>query len=161
VLSAAVARALEPQTLFTGLTYSGHPLSCAAGVAAIESYQAEDLISRSRELGASMFRRLHAMQLGNPLIGDVRGGHGLFAVLELVRSRHSREPLSPWPELHVELRRLLGAAMDAGVSFAARGNLILLAPPLVIGERDLADALDLLDRLLGSLAQAIRTGKQP
>jgi taurine--2-oxoglutarate transaminase len=51
--------------------------------------------------------------------------------------------------------------MDAGVSFAARGNLILLAPPLVIGEHDLADALDLLDRLLGSLAQAIRTGKQP
>jgi taurine--2-oxoglutarate transaminase len=44
---------------------------------------------------------------------------------------------------------------------AARGNLILLAPPLVIGEHDLADALDLLDRLLGSLAQAIRTGKQP
>ena len=161
VLSAAVARALEPQTLFTGLTYSGHPLSCAAGVAAIESYEAEDLISRSRELGATMFRRLREMQLGNPLIGDVRGGHGLFAVLELVRARHSREPLSPWPELHVELRRLLGAAMDAGVSFAARGNLILLAPPLVIGEHDLADALDLLDRLLGSLTQAIRTGKQP
>jgi taurine--2-oxoglutarate transaminase len=108
-----------------------------------------------------MFRRLREMQLGNPLIGDVRGGHGLFAVLELVRTRHSREPLSPWPELHVELRRLLGTAMDAGVSFAARGNLILLAPPLVIGEHDLADALDLLDRLLGSLAQAIRTGKQP
>jgi taurine---2-oxoglutarate transaminase len=161
VLSAAVARALEPQTLFTGLTYSGHPLSCAAGVAAIESYEAEDLISRSRELGASMFRRLREMELGNPLIGDVRGGHGLFAVLELVRARHNREPLSPWPELHVELRRLLGAAMDAGVSFAARGNLILLAPPLVIGEHDLADALDLLDRLLGSLAQAIRMGKQP
>jgi hypothetical protein len=44
---------------------------------------------------------------------------------------------------------------------AARGNLILLAPPLVIGEHDLADALDLLDRLPGSLARAIRTGKQP
>ena len=46
--------------------------------------------------------------------------------------------------------------MDAGVSFAARGNLILLAPPLVIEERELADALELLGRLLGPLAQALR-----
>jgi taurine--2-oxoglutarate transaminase len=38
------------------------------------------------------------------------------------------------------------------VSFAARGNLLLLAPPLVITERELADALTLLDRLLGELA---------
>jgi taurine--2-oxoglutarate transaminase len=161
VLSATVAQALEPQTLLTGLTYSGHPLSCAAGVAAIESYETEGLIARSRELGASMFRRLREMQLGNPLIGDVRGGHGLFAVIELVRDPRSREPLSPWPELHAGLRRVLSTAMDAGVSFAARGNLILLAPPLIIGEHDLADALDLLDRLLGSLAHAIRTGTQP
>jgi taurine--2-oxoglutarate transaminase len=161
VLAAPVARALEPQTLFTGLTYSGHPLSCAAGVAAIESYETEGLIARSRELGATMFRRLRDMQTGNPLIGDVRGGHGLFAVLELVRARASREPLSPWPQLHVELKRLLSTALDRGVSFAARGNLILLAPPLIIGEHDLADALDLLERLLGSLAQAIRTEAPP
>jgi taurine--2-oxoglutarate transaminase len=51
--------------------------------------------------------------------------------------------------------------MEAGVSFAARGNLILLAPPLVIGEHDLADALDLLDRLLGSLAQTMCKGNEP
>ena len=53
--------------------------------------------------------------------------------------------------LHPGLRRLLEEALDAGVSFAARGNLILLAPPLVIAERELADALDLLGRLLGPL----------
>jgi taurine---2-oxoglutarate transaminase len=51
--------------------------------------------------------------------------------------------------MHPGLVRLLGEAMKAGVSFAARGNLILLAPPLVIDERDLGDALDLLERLLG------------
>jgi taurine--2-oxoglutarate transaminase len=157
ILSAAVARAIEPQTLLTGLTYSGHPLSCAAGVAALESYAAEGLIARSRELGAAMILRLREMQARQPLIGDVRGGHGLFAVVELVRDRASREPLAPWPELHAGLRRLLREALDAGVSFAARGNLILLAPPLVITERDLADALDLLERLLHTLAATLRT----
>jgi taurine---2-oxoglutarate transaminase len=155
VLSGAIARALEPQMLYTGLTYCGHPLACAAGVAAIESYQEEDLIARSRRLGSVMFERLRQLQLRHRIIGDLRGGHGLFAVIELVHDSGSREPLSPWPELHAALKTLLREALAAGVSFAARGNLILLAPPLVIEERDLADALDLLDRLLGELSAAL------
>jgi taurine--2-oxoglutarate transaminase len=88
------------------------------------------------------------MQARQPVIGDVRGGDGLFAVVELVRDRGSREPLSPWPQMHPDLVALLREAMEAGVSFAARGNLILLAPPLVISEGDLGEALDLLERLL-------------
>jgi taurine---2-oxoglutarate transaminase len=155
VISGAVARVLEPQMLLTGLTYCGHPLACAAGVAAIESYQSEQLIERSRRLGAAMYARLQQMQQRHALIGDVRGGHGLFAVIELVHDRVSREPLSPWPELHVAVKGLLHQAMQAGVSFAARGNLLLLAPPLVIDEREMADALDLLDRLLGELSMAL------
>lgn len=148
VMSAQVARALEPQMLLTGLTYCGHPLACAAGVAAVQSYQDDGLIERSRRLGALMFERLQRMQSHHLSIGDVRGGDGLFAVIELVRDRGSREPPAPWPQMPPGLVKLLGQAMEAGVSFAARGNLILLAPPLVIAEADLRDALDLLDRLL-------------
>jgi taurine--2-oxoglutarate transaminase len=148
VVSAQVARALEPQMLLTGLTYCGHPLACAAAVAAVQSYQDDGLIERSRRLGALLFDRLQRMQSRHPLIGDVRGGDGLFGVIELVRDRGSREPLSPWPQMHPRLLKLLAQALEAGVSFAARGNLILLAPPLVIGESDLEEALELLDRLL-------------
>ena len=52
------------------------------------------------------------------------------------------------PRTPAALKELVDAAMAQGVSFATRGNLILLAPPLVIEESDLADALALLDRLL-------------
>lgn len=159
VVSAEVARVLEPQMLQTGLTYSGHPLSCAAGVAAIESYQAEGLIARSRRLGALMLERLRRMQAGQPVIGEVRGGDGLFAVIELVGDRVSREPPAPWPQMHPALRELLEAALRAGVSFAARGNLILLAPPLVIEEGDLGQALDLLEALLARAAPALSSGQ--
>jgi len=148
VVSEQVARALEPQMLLTGLTYCGHPLSCAAGVAAVQSYQDDGLIERSRRLGAQMFERLKRMQSRHPSIGDVRGGDGLFGVIELVRDRDSREPLSPWPQMHPGLVKLLGEALESGVSFAARGNLILLAPPLVIDVGDLEGALNLLDTLL-------------
>jgi taurine--2-oxoglutarate transaminase len=148
VLSGRIARALEPQMLATGLTYCGHPLACAAGVASVQSYQDEGLIERSRRLGADMFARLEQMRMRHHHIGDVRGGQGLFAVIELVRDRDSRQPLSPWPQMHPDLQKLLRQGMKAGVSFAARGNLILLAPPLVIDERDLGAALDLLEGLL-------------
>lgn len=151
VVSGEVAARLEHEMLYTGLTYCGHPLACAAGVAALKAYEDEDLVARSRDLGRQMFARLKAMQTKHPVIGEVRGGHGLFAVLELVKDPGTREPLAPWPETPAALRRLVDEARRAGVSFATRGNLILLAPPLVIEEQDLSDALDLLDRLMGSL----------
>jgi len=148
VLSRAVCERIDHRMLYAGLTYCGHPLSCAAGLAALEAYEDERLVERSRGLGASLFSELRRMQTRHPVIGDVRGGHGLFAVIELVADRATREPLAPWPQTPPALKALVDAAMAEGVSFATRGNLILLAPPLVIEERELADALALLDRLL-------------
>jgi taurine--2-oxoglutarate transaminase len=148
VLSRDIAARLEHEVLGTGLTYCGHPLACAAGVAALAAYEDERLIERSRRLGASLRRELDRLAARHPVIGDVRGGHGLFAVLELVADRASRQPLAPWPQTPLPLKALLAAAMAEGVSFGSRGNLILLAPPLVIDEQELADALALLDRLL-------------
>ena len=148
VVSHEIAARLADQVLVTGLTYCGHPLSCAAGVAAIDAYRDEGLIERSRHLGARLERELRRLADRHPVIGDVRGGHGLFAVLELVADRDTREPLAPWPQTPPPLAALLQAALDEGVSFGARGNLILVAPPLVVDEHDLASALALLDRLL-------------
>ena len=95
------------------------------------------------------------------MIGDVRGGHGLFAVLELVADRSTREPLAPWPTQPQELTALLAAAMDAGVSLGARGNLLIIAPPLVITEQELAAGLAVLDRLLASFFTIHGTESNP
>ncbi len=148
VLSHDIAARLEDQMLYAGLTYCGHPLACAAGVAAVDAYRDERLIERSRRLGAQLLAELGRLQARHPVIGDVRGGHGLFAVLELVADRNSRAPLAPWPQTAPALKALLDGAMEEGVSFGSRGNLLLLAPPLVIDEADLAHALAVLDRQL-------------
>jgi taurine--2-oxoglutarate transaminase len=148
VLSHEVAARLEHVSLQTGLTYCGHPLSCAAGVAALAAYEDERLIERSRRMGRALIEELRRLQSRHPVIGDVRGGHGLFAVLELVADRATRAPLAPWPTQPPALTALLAAAMDAGISLGARGNLLIIAPPLVITEKELADALASLDRLL-------------
>jgi len=148
VLSREVAARIEHEMLYTGLTYCGHPLACAAGVAALAAYADDGLIERSRTLGARLFEDMQDLQARHPVIGDVRGGHGLFVVIELVADRATRAPLAPWPQTPPALKALVDEAMSAGVSFATRGNLILLAPPLVIEEAELADATALLDRLL-------------
>ncbi|MGH8177371.1 MAG: aspartate aminotransferase family protein [Steroidobacter sp.] len=152
VLSAEIAARLEHEMLHTGLTYCGHPLSCAAGVAALEAYDSERLIERSRRLGAQLLKSLRELQAKHAVIGDVRGGDGLFAVLELVRDRATKTPLSDWPEAHPALIKLVKDALEQNVSFAIRGNLIILAPPLVIEDRELQEALELLDRLLGDMS---------
>lgn len=151
VMSAEIARKLESEMLYTGLTYCGHPLSCAAGVAAIEAYESDGLIERSRRLGAQMYRELQKLQQRHAIVGDVRGGHGLFAVVELVRDRASKAPPATLPDAHPALVKLVKDALTRNVSFATRGNLIILAPPLVIEEKELQDALSLLDALLGEV----------
>lgn len=154
LVSEEIARQLEKQMLFTGLTYFGHPLACAAGLGAIRAYEDEKLIERSRRLGGEMFAELKRLQQKHRVIGDVRGGHGLFAIVELVSDPISRTPLAPWPETPPQLTALVKKARSLGVSFAVRGNLLILAPPLVIEESELSDALGLLDRLLGEMESA-------
>ncbi len=159
VMSAAIARRIERQMFYSGLTYCGHPLSCAAGLAALDAYRDEKLIERSRSLGARMFGELQKLKARHAVIGEVRGGHGLFAVVELVADPATRAPLAPWPQQSDQQRALLRAALDDGVSFGSRGNLLIIAPPLVIDETDLAAAVALLDRLLGRFFPASRMEK--
>ncbi len=84
-----------------------------------------------------MFAKLQKLAARHPVIGEVRGGRGLFAVVELVSDRASRAPIAPWPVQPEAMQALLSSARDEGVSFGSRGNLLILAPPLVIDEADL------------------------
>lgn len=147
VVSRKVTERFEDTMLYTGLTYSGHPLACAAGVAALEAYRDEDLLTRSNDLGKRMHHVLRFLEESHPSIGEIRG-QGLFAVIEMVKNRETKEPLSPWPQTAPSLRRLVDEGRKLGVSFAVRGNLIVLAPPLTIEQRHLIKAIEVLDKLL-------------
>ena len=148
VMSAAVYAKLEREMFYGGLTYCGHPLSCAAGVAAVDAYRDEKLIERSKRLGAQMLAELQRLATRHPVIGDVRGGRGLFAVARARRRPHDQgadRALARAERSHEgDARR----SATEGISFGSRGNLLILAPPLVITEAELAQALGVLDRLL-------------
>lgn len=158
VVSEAVNAQLAGRMLYTGLTYCGHPLSCAAGLAALQTYRDEALIERSAHLGRDLFGMLAVMQKHHEIIGDVRGS-GLFAIVELVKDRSTREPIVPWGVSSPVLRALVRKGREMGVSFAVRSNLIVIAPPLVITETELAQALSVLDDLLTEFSLALQASK--
>ncbi len=151
VLNQRCADFFDDHPLPTGLTYAGHPLCCAAGVAALDVYQRDGLVQRSAELGGWLLERLHAMAARHSVIGDVRG-LGLFAALELVADRATRQPLAPWPQLPAGLKKLAAEAKRRGVVLGTRGNLVIISPPLNILHEDLEWGLNVLDEVMGEMA---------
>lgn len=154
VVNKRIADYFQDRPLESGLTYSGHPLSCAAGLAAVETYERDGLIERSKELGAWMHGQLRELAEDHPCIGDVRG-QGLFAQVEFVRDRATREPLAPWPQPPAALKKLVAEGRKRQVSLATRGNLLILCPPLIIEQKELEMALGVLDELLDEVDGAI------
>jgi len=133
-----------------GLTYSGHPLACASGVASIGIFREEGIVANAAEQGRYLADALRALQESHPSIGDVRG-LGLFWGLELVRSRETREPLVPFNAAGADAKpvaHLTKAALDAGLYLFVHWNVIMIAPPLNITREELDEGLAILDDAL-------------
>src|ERR687893_1723663 len=95
IVSEPIADWVRDKYFAGGLTYSGHPLACAAAVASIEAFREEGIVEHAAEMGGLFERRLRELQERHPSIGDIRG-LGCFWGLELVKNRETREPLVPF-----------------------------------------------------------------
>lgn len=147
-VSEPIARHFDDHVLWAGLTYAGHPMSCAAGLAAIEVCEEEKLVDRARELGYVLKQRLLDMRERHRCVGDVRS-IGLFSVLELVKDRTTREPLSPLYGPQTEPMVKIAAACRAkGLDIMTRFNWVFVTPPLVIARSELEWGLDIVDEAL-------------
>ncbi len=148
IISEKLARFLDDRPFPSGLTYAGHPLACAAGVANMQVYKEENLIERAATLGQTMGALLKGLYERHPSVGEVRG-LGLFWAVELVRDRGTREPLVPWnaPSQGV-LNDIRNAALDRGLYVYGRWNILIIAPPLTITEEELRLGVSILDEVL-------------
>lgn len=138
----------DHHTLWTGLTYSAHPVGCAAAIANLDVYPSENLIARARESGKRLHAGLVDLAEKHPSVGDVRGV-GLLQLIELVASRGTRLPLSGFNQPPSEAMRAVSAALRArGLSTFVRWNMIFCTPPLIIDEQQVREGLGILDEAL-------------
>jgi len=128
-------------------TMGGNPVACAAVAAVIEIFEREKLEQNALRIGTLMKHRLEQIKERCPYVGDVRG-RGLVMGVELVKDKQTKEPA---PEL---TRQLIDAAAQNGLligSVGIFGNVIRVAPPLVISEDEAVESLDLFERSLAML----------
>jgi taurine--2-oxoglutarate transaminase len=151
VVSEEIAHHFDKNTLWAGLTYSSHTLAMAAGVASIEVYRNENLIERSRDMGKVLRKGLMDLAEKHPVIGDIRGT-GLHQVIELVKNRETREPMSEFNKPMTDGMKQTATTLKAnGLSTFVRWNMIFNCPPLIISERQIQEGLQILDSALDKL----------
>jgi taurine--2-oxoglutarate transaminase len=150
VVSRPIADHFADRPLPMGLTYSGHPVGTAAAIATIEVYREEKLVENARVMGAILKQGLEELKAKHPSVGDVRS-IGLFAVIELVKDRETKEPLAPWnakPHEMGVMAQVPGALRQRGMYTFCKWNWIFVVPPLSIDETELRDGLRILDEVL-------------
>jgi 4-aminobutyrate aminotransferase/(S)-3-amino-2-methylpropionate transaminase len=126
-----------------GGTYGGNPIACAAALAAIETYEHDDLSTRARELGDILERRLNELKASDARVGDVRG-RGAMMAMELVN------PQTGEPDAALT-SRVQAAALAEGVvvlTCGTWGNVIRFLPPLAISDELLNEGLDVVGKAM-------------
>jgi taurine--2-oxoglutarate transaminase len=153
-----IAKHFEDHVLWHGLTYSGHALACAAGIATIQAYRDERVIENSARLGDLLLRELRQVAARHPAVGDVRG-RGLFVGIELVKDRQTKEMLERWNGPSQALANALRKALlDRNVYVFCRWNVLFVAPPLIIAEEELRVGVRALDEALAIADRYAQTG---
>lgn len=138
-----------------GLTYTAHPISLAAAIANIHVMQEDQLIERAAAMGSVLHRFLTDLGEQHPSVGEVRS-IGLFGVIELVRDRRTKEPMAPFNGSSPEMTALRKYMLKHGVFLYTHWHTVLIIPPLIITEEQLAEGFAVLDRALAITDEAAK-----
>jgi taurine--2-oxoglutarate transaminase len=148
VVSEEIANHFDGNTLWAGLTYSSHALSCAAGIATIEVYKNDNLIPRAKEMGLYLDAELQKLKEKYQCIGEIRG-IGLFYVIDLVENRKSRKPMSPFNSPLTQPMQEVAKSLKAdGLSTFVRWNWIFCTPPLIITKEQIDEGINIVENAL-------------
>jgi taurine---2-oxoglutarate transaminase len=151
VISESIAATFAERVFPGGLTYSGHPLACAAAVASINAMRDEGIIDNARRIGDEVLGPgLRALAERHPAVGEVRG-MGVFWALDMVRDRETREMLVPYNasgEAARPMHELVAACKERGMIPFANFNRLHVVPPCTVSDAEVKDGLAILDEAL-------------
>jgi putrescine---pyruvate transaminase len=127
--------------IYHGYTYSGHPVACAAALATLQIVKDENLPENAAKQGKYLMKRLKKLE-GYPSVGDIRG-KGLMAAIEFVEDKKTKKAKNP--NFANQIAQLM---YQSGAMVRVSGNMIIISPPLVIQEREVAVIADALENAL-------------
>ncbi len=149
-----VAQKFETQMYYGGLTYSSHPVSCAAALATIGVYEEDGLVQNAARLDSVMRKHHERLYARHPSVGAYRN-LGLFGILDLVRSREPFTPMTPFNGTSDEMKAIGKFFRENGLYTMIANNSIHTNPPLCITEEQLAEGFEIIDRALDIADRAV------
>ena len=131
----------------SGYTYSGHPVGAAAAIACLRETERLQVKDNAAARGAQLWAGLQTIKDRHAGVGDVRGGHGLMCAVELVSDRTTKSPIDK-----TTIGTVHRVAYESGAMLRVSGNNIILSPPLIVTDDDVATILSALDAGLSAVA---------
>ncbi len=148
VVSKEIAEYFDDNFMSCGLTYSGHPLACAAGVACVNYYKEANILKNVNKVGSVLKNKLNELKEKYECVGDIRS-IGLFSAIELVKNKITKEPLVPYgKDLNGTMGKIISMLKDKGFMTYSHENMIFICPPLIITEEQLLEELEKLNEVL-------------
>ena len=155
VVSKEIAEYFDDHLLSCGLTYSAHPLACAAGVACLNYYKDANILENVNKSGKVLGEILEDLKAQHPCVGDVRY-IGLFTSIELVKSKETKEPLVPYgKDPDGVMGKIIGALKAKGFMTYSHENMIFVSPPLIITEEQVREEMVKVDEVLSDVDKTI------
>lgn len=148
-VSKKIASYFDEHLLSCGLTYSAHPLACAAGVACVGYYGKAHILDNVNKVGKVLGQILEDLKTKHACVGDVRY-IGLFSAIELVKDKETKEPLVPYgQDPQGIMGKIIKLLSQRGFATYSHENMIMVAPPLIITEDQLREEMTVCDEVLG------------
>jgi taurine--2-oxoglutarate transaminase len=152
IIADEIAATFDQKVFPGGLTYSGHPLACAAAVATLEVMAEEQMVEHAAELGEKVIGpALHELANKHKVIGEVRGV-GVFWALDLVSDRATRKPLAPYGASSPAMNELIAATKKLGVFPFANFNRMHVVPPCNISKEEVLAGIAILDEAFATIS---------
>jgi taurine--2-oxoglutarate transaminase len=142
-----IAAAFDERVFESGLTYTSHPISLAAAIANIGVMREDRIIEHAADMGPVLHKLLVDLGENHASVGEVRS-IGLFGIIELVKDRQTKEPLSPWNASSPEMSAFRKYCTDHGLYVSPHWHTVLVIPPLIITEEQLKEGFQIIDKAL-------------
>lgn len=150
MVSDKIAAKFDDTVMAIGLTYSAHPVACAAALETLKIYEDEHLIENAAAMGVYLNKRIEDLKKIHPSIGDWRNT-GLLGCIELVKNKTTKEPMAPFnakPDEMVVMNKVAAKIKELGMYTFVRWGYIFIAPPLCVTEEQIEEGLAIISEAI-------------